>query len=97
MALEGIKKSIIPYTLKKLFSTWHIPRDAVAPYMHAASYFSSHNTCFLLPKSKAIKKTKVGEKYISPLLQEAMHGYENPTYITAQNKKIKFPASNLEK
>jgi len=65
--------------------------------MHAASYFSSHNTCFLLPKSKAIKKTKVGEKYISPLLQEAMHGYENPTYITAQNKTKKFPASNLEK
>jgi hypothetical protein len=81
MPLEGIKKSIIPYMLKKLFSTWHIPRDDVAPCMHAASCFSSHHTCFLLPKFKARKKTKVREKYVPTLLQDAMHGYENPASL----------------
>jgi hypothetical protein len=54
--------------------------------MHAASCFSSHNTCFLLPKSKARKKTKVGEKYVPALLQDAMHGYENPTSLDKTNQ-----------
>jgi hypothetical protein len=55
--------------------------------MHAASFFSSHNTCFLLLKSKARKNTKVGEKYIPTLLQGAMHGYENPASLHKTQKK----------
>jgi hypothetical protein len=33
------------------------------------------------PKSKARKKTKVGEKYIPTLLQDAVDGYQNPTSL----------------
>jgi len=44
-----------------------------------ASLHITHASCS--PSFKARKKTKVEEKYIPTLLQDAMHGYENPASL----------------